>query len=78
MKPEAGPRTPGFRLFYCLLEETQMKEYLQTSAAARELTCSEQTIRQLADRGHVKAIRTDGRPTLACRFSRLVVALLRG
>ena len=36
-----------------------MKEYLQTSAAARELTVSEQWIRQLADRGEVKIIRTD-------------------
>jgi DNA-binding transcriptional MerR regulator len=35
-----------------------MKEYLQTSAAARELIVSEQTIRSLADNGKVKIIRT--------------------
>jgi DNA-binding transcriptional MerR regulator len=35
-----------------------MKEYLQTSAAARELTVSEQWVRSLADSGKVKTVRT--------------------
>jgi DNA-binding transcriptional MerR regulator len=37
-----------------------MKQYFQTGAAARECNLSEQWIRQLADDGKVKTIRTTG------------------